>query len=251
MDHPDQPYSRPTAPTEKHRAGRGAHERPHVPARQAPVTASFASAWEHPRVLACLMVTLLALPVLALSAYRSGGDQSGFQVQTAAAEGNHPTSTALSRSAATARQASSTTTPPTTSAVTAPPETAPASTAPPGRRPPRPSPRGRHRPPPPPPGRRPRRPPRRRPRRPPRRPHEANSESGQATYYAHNPSGCASRTVPRGTTVTVTAASGASITCTVDDYGPFGAGRIIDLSEQGFSRLASLSTGVISVTVTW
>jgi rare lipoprotein A (peptidoglycan hydrolase) len=78
-----------------------------------------------------------------------------------------------------------------------------------------------------------------------------HSESGLATYYAHNPAGCASRTVPRGTTVTVTASNGASITCTVDDYGPFGDGRIIDLSEQGFAKLASLGTGVISVTVTW
>ncbi len=247
MDDPDQPHSRPTHVTAKHRAGHGAHERPHAPVRKAPVSASFASAWEHPRVLVCLLLTLLALPVLALSAHRNGADRSGFQVQTAAAEGNHATSTVPSRAATTSSPASTTTAPPTTSApttapaTTAPPETAPATTQPAWTPPPTTAPAWT-----PPPTTAPPAP---TTTAPPAA--GAHSESGQATYYGHNASGCASRTVPRGTTVRVTAASGASITCTVDDYGPFGAGRIIDLSEQGFSRLASLSTGVISVTVTW
>ena len=227
----------------------GAHERPHAPVRQAPVSASFASAWEHPRVLVCLLVTLLALPVLALSAYNGGADQSGFQVQTAAAEGNHATSTAPTRSVTTSAPAPTTTAPPTTSA----PTTAPASTAPAWTPPPTTAPAWT-----PPPTTAPAWTPPPTTARPaptttaaPAPPPSSNRESGQATYYAHNASGCASRTVSRGTTVTVTASNGASITCTVDDYGPFGAGRIIDLSEQGFARLASLSTGVISVTVTW
>ena len=78
----------------------------------------------------------------------------------------------------------------------------------------------------------------------------SHSESGLASYYAHNPGGCASRTVPRGTRVTISG-NGHTATCVVDDYGPFGAGRIIDLSEEVFGQLASLGTGVISVTVTW
>lgn len=236
MDEPHQPQTRPAAPTAKRRPGHGIHERPHPPVRQTPVTSSVASAWEHPKVLAVLLLTLLALPVLALTANHTGSTDSGFEVRTAAAEGQHPTAsttapappTSSSTTAAPATTVPATTPQTTAPAPTAPPTTAPAWTPPPSTAPPATT-------------------------APPTTaaPAPGNRESGLATYYAHNPSGCASRTVPRGTTVTVTAASGASITCTVDDFGPFGAGRIIDLSEQGFSRLASLGTGVVSVTVTW
>jgi rare lipoprotein A (peptidoglycan hydrolase) len=82
------------------------------------------------------------------------------------------------------------------------------------------------------------------------------SESGQATWYRqpprYAPGGCAHKTLPFGTQVTITAHhNGATATCTVNDRGPFGPGRIIDLDDDVFVQLAPLSTGVIDVTITW
>jgi rare lipoprotein A len=83
-------------------------------------------------------------------------------------------------------------------------------------------------------------------------PRPTAGQSGTATYYEGGSShGCAHRTLPFGTVVTVTAvSSGRSVTCTVDDRGPFGS-PIIDLSPSGFSALAPLSAGVISVRISW
>jgi hypothetical protein len=83
-----------------------------------------------------------------------------------------------------------------------------------------------------------------------------NSESGQATWYRQPPSyapgGCAHKTLPFGTVVTITShRDGKQATCTVSDRGPYGAGRIIDLDDDVFVQLAPLSTGVIHVTITW
>ncbi len=78
------------------------------------------------------------------------------------------------------------------------------------------------------------------------------TQSGSATFYAAPSGTCAHKTLPMGTTVTVTnASSGASTTCRVADRGPFGAGRIIDLSKEGFSKIASTSQGVVSVSLSW
>lgn len=218
--------------------------------RQAPLSASLGVAWDHPRVLVCLLATLLALPVLLATTHARGSHSPSFEVSTASANEGGLNESAFRKVSApiesttttvpvttvpvTTEPASTWTEPATTEpAPTAPPTTAwqPTPTAPPTTawQPPATT-------------------------APPQQATtvaSGHAESGLATYYAHNPSGCASRTVPRGTTVTVTASSGVSITCTVDDYGPFGDGRIIDLSEQGFAKLASLGTGVIPVTVTW
>jgi hypothetical protein len=83
-----------------------------------------------------------------------------------------------------------------------------------------------------------------------------NSESGQATWYRQPPSyapgGCAHKTLPFGTVVTITShRDGKQATCTVSDRGPYGPGRIIDLDDDVFVQLAPLSTGVINVTITW
>jgi rare lipoprotein A (peptidoglycan hydrolase) len=80
-----------------------------------------------------------------------------------------------------------------------------------------------------------------------------NSESGGATYYASYfpASGCASPTLPKGTVLTVTAATGGSVVCTVDDQEGDNAGRVVDLSPAEFSELAPLSQGVVQVTVSW
>jgi rare lipoprotein A len=81
----------------------------------------------------------------------------------------------------------------------------------------------------------------------------AHVEEGGASYYnAPNASECAHRSVPKGTVLTVTnLANGKSVTCKVNDRGPFVAGRVIDLSKQGFAAIASTSAGVIRVRVTW
>ena len=84
-----------------------------------------------------------------------------------------------------------------------------------------------------------------------------NTEEGKASFYraayhADDPWICAHKTLPKGTSVTVTAvSSGKSITCRVGDRGPYIEGRVIDLSEHAFSQLAPTSAGVISVRLTW
>jgi len=45
-------------------------------------------------------------------------------------------------------------------------------------------------------------------------------------------------------------ANGRTVTVTINDRGPFG-GRIIDLSEQAFARIAPLSAGVCQVRLAW
>jgi Lytic transglycolase len=84
-------------------------------------------------------------------------------------------------------------------------------------------------------------------------PAPANHEVGQATWYAAAPAGyCASPTLPFGTVLTVVnSATGASTVCTVDDREAAGYPRVVDLSPQGFSQIADLGQGVVSVTISW
>jgi len=234
-----------------------------VPVAAAPVAGTPVMAWESPRLLLGVLLTALALPLLLVAQSSSASavpDSRTVQVRTVAGPSGTSSSVpaagsagsaaklvpAVARHAAGASQQTTTTTPTTTpdtaasttepaavpdssaqTATSAPPTTAapvwtppPTTAAPPTTAPPTTAPPTTH------------------------------SESGLASYYAHNPGGCASRTVPRGTRVTIYA-NGHTASCVVDDYGPFGAGRIIDLSEEVFGQLASLGTGVISVTVTW
>jgi len=44
--------------------------------------------------------------------------------------------------------------------------------------------------------------------------------------------------------------NGRSVTVVINDRGPFG-GRIIDLSPEAFSAIASLGQGVAHVRLTW
>ncbi len=80
------------------------------------------------------------------------------------------------------------------------------------------------------------------------------TEVGEASWYSFAPGSgytAAHPWLPFGTVVTVTnLANGESIRVVINDRGPFG-GRIIDLSEEAFSALASLGTGVIDVRLTW
>ncbi|HWB72627.1 MAG TPA: ubiquitin-like domain-containing protein [Egibacteraceae bacterium] len=86
-------------------------------------------------------------------------------------------------------------------------------------------------------------------------PRSGDSQVGDASYYDHPSSDgltAAHRTLPFGTLVTVTnLADGRSVRVRINDRGPFVPGRVIDLNEPAFARIASLSTGVVRVRITW
>jgi rare lipoprotein A (peptidoglycan hydrolase) len=78
------------------------------------------------------------------------------------------------------------------------------------------------------------------------------SQTGPASWYGAPPGTCAHQTLPFGTLVTVTdLATGRSVTCRVEDRGPYQDGRIIDLSQATFAQLAPPGAGVIEVRITW
>jgi hypothetical protein len=81
----------------------------------------------------------------------------------------------------------------------------------------------------------------------------SGTEVGEASWYDAPGSGytAAHPWLPFGTHVTVTnLATGESVVVVINDRGPFG-GRIIDLSPEAFSALASLGAGVMQVRLTW
>ena len=79
-----------------------------------------------------------------------------------------------------------------------------------------------------------------------------SSTVGEASwYYIDDGLSAASPWLPFGTHVTVTnLATGAAVTVVINDRGPFG-GRLIDLSEYAFSRIAPLGQGVCLVRISW
>lgn len=89
-----------------------------------------------------------------------------------------------------------------------------------------------------------------------------NDYSGIASYYwqgsktangeAYRPDGisCAHRTAKFGTMLTVTdVATGRSVTCRVNDRGPFIKGRIVDLSRGAAKQLGITGKGLARVIV--
>lgn len=89
---------------------------------------------------------------------------------------------------------------------------------------------------------------------------EAQSFSGQASFYAYkgkvagggqfDPNGltAAHRTLPFGTHVRVTdPKTGRSVIVTINDRGPFGRSRVIDVSLAAARALGMLDRGVIFV----
>ncbi len=84
---------------------------------------------------------------------------------------------------------------------------------------------------------------------------DVRSQEGQASWYdlpGSRAGVCAHRTIAKGTVVTVrNLDTGKSITCTVDDRGPYADGKIIDLYRDDFARLAPLSHGVFPTRITW
>lgn len=80
----------------------------------------------------------------------------------------------------------------------------------------------------------------------------SNAQTGKATWYATPGLTAAHRTLPFGTIVRVTnLTNGKQVTVTIRDRGPYGDGRIIDLSDTAFKEIAALSTGVINVKIEW
>jgi len=91
------------------------------------------------------------------------------------------------------------------------------------------------------------------------------TETGKGSYYADKFEGrptasgekfdqdkmtAAHRTLPFGTKVTVTnVANGRSVTVTVNDRGPFAAGRVIDVSKKAARKLGMVEAGVATVKI--
>jgi rare lipoprotein A len=60
----------------------------------------------------------------------------------------------------------------------------------------------------------------------------------------------ASTTIPKGSFAKVTnLANNKSIVVQINDYGPQGKGRIIDLDKVAFQKIASIGAGVVGVKV--
>ncbi len=74
---------------------------------------------------------------------------------------------------------------------------------------------------------------------------------GQGTWYAYQGGLFAASTVlARGSYAKITnTANGKSVIVQINDYGPQGKGRIIDLDKVAFAKIASLGAGVIGVKV--
>jgi rare lipoprotein A len=91
------------------------------------------------------------------------------------------------------------------------------------------------------------------------------TENGKASFYADKFEGrktssgaifkqnrltAAHRTLPFGTKVKViNLANGRSVKVTINDRGPFAAGRIIDLSKKAARKLGMVNAGVASVEI--
>jgi uncharacterized protein YabE (DUF348 family) len=79
-----------------------------------------------------------------------------------------------------------------------------------------------------------------------------SSEAGVASWYHRVGMVAAHKTLPMGTEVHVTNVSnGRTVTVIINDRGPYIAGRIIDLSDDAFARLAPLGVGTANVRITW
>ncbi len=77
------------------------------------------------------------------------------------------------------------------------------------------------------------------------------AKTGQGTWYSFKGGMfAASTTLPRGSFAKVTnTENGKSVVVQINDYGPFGKGRIIDLDKPAFQKIADLGAGVIGVKV--
>ncbi len=81
----------------------------------------------------------------------------------------------------------------------------------------------------------------------------AHAETGIASYYpgrGHAGLTCAHKTAPFGTHFRVIRLDGkGSVTCTVNDRGPYGKGFIIDLSISAARSLGIIRSGITMVRI--
>jgi len=81
----------------------------------------------------------------------------------------------------------------------------------------------------------------------------ARAETGIASYYpgrGHAGLTCAHKTAPFGTHFKVVRLDGkGSVTCTVNDRGPYGKGFIIDLSISAARSLGIIRSGITMVRI--
>jgi hypothetical protein len=77
------------------------------------------------------------------------------------------------------------------------------------------------------------------------------TQSGAATWYVNGDDlTCASLDFPFGKYLRVTnRANGKSVIVQVNDSGPYGKGRIIDLNKKAFQKIGDIGAGVINVKV--
>lgn len=78
---------------------------------------------------------------------------------------------------------------------------------------------------------------------------KGGKQTGIASWFEADGLVAAHRTLPIGSVVKVTAENGKSVTVKINQRGPFVEGRVIDLSDDAFKRLAPLGQGTIKVTV--
>ena len=81
---------------------------------------------------------------------------------------------------------------------------------------------------------------------------EPKTQTGVASWYQRSGMVAAHKTLPFGTRVHVTnLANGQTVTVVINDRGPYIGGRVIDLSDDAFARLAPLGAGTINVRLAW
>jgi uncharacterized protein YabE (DUF348 family) len=78
-----------------------------------------------------------------------------------------------------------------------------------------------------------------------------SAQTGQGTWYTYlGGMYAASLTIPRGGYARVTnTTTGKSVIVQINDSGPYGKGRIIDLDKVAFQKIADIGAGVINVKV--
>jgi rare lipoprotein A (peptidoglycan hydrolase) len=83
-------------------------------------------------------------------------------------------------------------------------------------------------------------------------PTPTHSQTGEASWYRGPDGDCAHNTAPLGSIIRVTNLdNGKSTTCRVAGRGPYGGGRIVDLTQSTFARVASVDAGVFHARVDW
>ncbi len=77
------------------------------------------------------------------------------------------------------------------------------------------------------------------------------ANAGQGTWYSYQGGlFAASTTIPKGAYAKVTnTQNGKSVVVQINDYGPQGKGRVIDLDKVAFTKISGLGAGVIGVKV--